>query len=228
MKHNLGTYFYKYQKYKKKYILAKQGKIFNQTGGDLQKENIWIEDNFFEEKDFNKIINYSKNLQLKNDIRSNNRFSLCLKENQHQEFYDMIYSNQKFIDYINSIKDDDVDIKLKPSFPVEYRKYFTGSQGMNWHQDTSLFEPDCFEVVLTLTNNSDSKFKWIDGNMENSVSPKANTLTIVRPKSVLHSVTPVNSGERTILKFVVEFIRKGDKNNTTKEEFPLELEKCPF
>ena len=71
MKYNLEeTYFYKYQKYKKKYLFARQRKRLNQIGGNIQKENIWIEDNFFEEKDFNKIMNYSKNLELKKDTRS--------------------------------------------------------------------------------------------------------------------------------------------------------------
>ena len=59
-----------------------------------------------------------------------------------------------------------------------------------------------------MNNNSDSKFKWIFDDKEHSFSPKPNTLAIVKPETILHNVTPVNYGERTILKFIIEFTSK--------------------
>ena len=43
----------------------------------------------------------------------------------------------------------------------------------------------------------------------------------------MHKVTPVNNGERLILKFVVEFLDK-DNNNLKKSSFYNEFKKCPF
>ena len=104
--------------------------------------------------------------------------------------------------------------------------YPTGSNGMRWHVDTSMFTPDCLEVVLTLENTSDSKFLY-DMISTKTVTPSANTLAIVKPSSVLHKVTPVTKGYRTILKFVVELL---DDNNENKfnGNFKDELSKCPF
>ena len=146
----------------------------------------------------------------------------------HKYLYDTIYKNKKFIEFIESIKDDDMTIKPEPTYPIEYRKYPKGSQGMPWHQDTSLFTPDAFEVVLTITNSSDSKFLWQEGGKERSVNPQANTLAVVKPTSVLHSVSSVNYGERTILKFVIEFVKKGESDNKPKSTFKSEIDKCPF
>ena len=99
---------------------------------------------------------------------------------------------------------------------------------MAWHIDTSLFDPDCFEIVLTLTNTSDSKFEWQENGTTSSLEPKPNTLVIVRPQSIPHSVTPINVGERTILKFIIEFINPGETDNIKKDNFSDEIENCPF
>ena len=104
--------------------------------------------------------------------------------------------------------------------------YPTGSNGMRWHMDTSMFTPNCFEVVLTLENTSDSKFLY-DMLFTKEIIPKPNTIAIVKPVSVLHKVTPVTVGYRTILKFIIEFV---DENNENKfnGNFENELKKCPF
>jgi hypothetical protein len=222
-------YFCKYQKYKSKYLLAKK-KLQIQNGGGLKYDNsLWIEEDFFSKKEFEEIKEYCTKLELKKDPRSYNRLSLCLNPEQHKFLYDMIYKNKKFIQFIDSIKDEDVDIKIVPTYPIEYRKYFEGSEGMPWHQDTSLFTPDAFEAVLTITNTSDSNFLWEEeNNVKKSISPKPNTLAIVKPSSVFHSVSKLNKGERTILKFVVEFIKKGEKTNMIKPTFENEIGMCPF
>jgi len=140
----------------------------------------------------------------------------------------MIYKNKKFVKTIESIKNTDLDFKEYPSFPIEFRKYFTGSKGMNWHIDTSLFKPDAFEVVLTLDNSSDSKFEWMENGILNSFIPKQNDLVIVRPQSVQHRVTPITIGERSILKFVVEFIEKSKDDNIKKIDFFKEIGSCKY
>ena len=76
--------------------------------------------------------------------------------------------------------------------------------GLNWHKDLSLFYPDCYEVVLTLNNSSDMKFQWKENNITKSIKSKKNTLVIVKPNGVIHSVTPSNIGCRYILKFILE------------------------
>ena len=220
---NKNNYKEKYIKYKKKYIELKKYK--EMKGGNLRND-IWIEDNFFEEEKFTKINDYCKSLlnDLQEDERTSDRRTLCLHPEKHKEVYDMIYDDQKFNEYIKSISSK--KYRIRPTFPIELRMYPTGSNGMRWHMDTSMFSPDCFEVVLTLENTSDSKFLY-DLMFTKEVEPKPNTLAIVKPVSVFHKVTPVTKGYRTILKFVVEFL---DENNENKfnGNFKNELDKCPF
>jgi hypothetical protein len=86
--------------------------------------------------------------------------------------------------------------------PVEYRKYPVGSRGMKWHRDTMLIGRQ-YECVYTLTNTSDSHTMWRDlfGN-EHATWAEPNSLIVVQAGGVEHAVTPVTSGERTIVKFV--------------------------
>lgn len=220
------NYKEKYYKYKKKYFFLKNKEIenfINMSGGG---ENIWIENEFFDEDKFKFIENYSKSLinKLNEDERVTDRKTLCLDPKKHEKLYEAIYDDEKFQNYIKQISTQ--KFRIRPTFPIELRKYPTGSKGMGWHIDTSLFDPDCFEIVLTLENTSDSTFVY-DYYKKNTIYPKSNTMAIVRPGSVLHKVTPINYGYRTILKFVVEFL---DENNTNrqKDNFKKELKKCPF
>ena len=193
----------------------------------VYNDSLWIYNNFYSDNDFKKIQKYCSILKLKNDKRNNNRLTLCLNQNKHKKLYNLIY-NKKFISFINSIKESNLNLKSIPTYPIEYRKYFNGSKGMDWHQDTSLFYPDAFEVVLTLNNNSDSKFSWQTNNKIQSINPKSNTLVIVKPMTILHNVSPINVGERTILKFIAEFNHKDKKNNIKKSTFTDEIQKCQF
>lgn len=183
-------------------------------------DNIWVFNSFFSDEEFNAIKNITKKINLYEDPRSNNRTSSCVNNLKYKELYDLIYKNTKLISIINNIKKSNYTMKDNPSFPIEYRKYFNGSQGIPWHVDTSLFKPDAFEIVLTIENSSDSLFEWMEGNIKKSISPKPNDLVIVRPTSVIHRVTPVNTGERIILKFIIEFLENSKnikkKNILTK------------
>lgn len=211
----------KYMKYKNKFL-----KLKKMIGGSTNRNDIWIEDNFFENNKFNTINAYCKNLlnELKSDDRIPDRKTLCLHPEKHKIIYDLIYDDPKFNKYIKSISDK--KYKVRPSFPIELRLYPTGSNGMRWHMDKSMFSPDCYEIVLTLENTSDSKFLY-DLFLTKEVDPKPNTMAIVRPTSVFHKVTPVNKGYRTILKFVIEFLDEND-NNEFNGSYVDEIKKCPF
>lgn len=203
----------------KRYIID-----YKMNGG--KNNNIWIFKNFFNDYEFTNIKNFTDKLSLYNDPRSKDRLSTCIDINKYKQFYDLIYKNKKFINTIKNIKNSNLKIKEYPSFPIEFRKYFTGSQGMAWHTDTSLFTPDAFEIVLTINNSSDSSFEWIENGIVNKFYPKENDLVIVRPQSVQHRVTSVNVGERTILKFVIEFLE--NNKNTKKIEYYNEIANCRY
>ena len=209
--------------------LLKYNFYFSKGGSKyyVYDNSLWIYNNFYSNNDFKKIQKYCSTLKLKNDKRNNNRLSLCLNENKHKKLYNLIY-NKKFLDFINSIKESNLDLKSTPTYPIEYRKYFNGSKCMEWHQDTSLFYPDAFEIVLTLTNNSDSKFSWKSNNKIKSINPKPNTIVIVKPMTITHNVSPINIGERTILKFIAEFNHKDIKTNIKKNTFTNEIQNCQF
>ena len=86
--------------------------------------------------------------------------------------------------------------------PVEYRKYQVGCGGMQWHRDTPLIGHQ-YECVYTVTNTSDSvtiRRDWL-GN-EHAVWAEPNSLLVVQAGGVMHGVSPVTTGERSIVKFV--------------------------
>ena len=189
------------------------------------KNQLWIYDNFFSKDVFSEIKNYFKKLNFKNDNRVNSRKTICLPFHNHKKLYNLIYKDSKFKKIISKIYNGKYkNYKIKPTWPIEYRKYPKGSTGMRWHMDSSLFTPDCLEVVLTINNTSDSKFLWREGfNIKSkSIKPKSNTLAVVTPKTILHSVSSVNNGYRTILKFIIQH----PKSNPT-QTYHDEIKKCP-
>tara|TARA_B000000475_G_scaffold221447_1_gene184694 strand:+ start:2708 stop:3271 length:564 start_codon:yes stop_codon:yes gene_type:complete len=87
--------------------------------------------------------------------------------------------------------------------PPEYRVYFTGSSGMAWHRDQRVIDGDYLEAVLTLHNTSDSEFEHKALFGTRSIRPRVGTLVMVKPGGIYHRVTPVTTGSREILKFVL-------------------------
>jgi hypothetical protein len=213
-------------KYKEKYTNFKNN-IQNGGSSDYNYKNqLSIYNNFFSNKVFTEIKNYCTNLNFKNDKRVSSRKTLCLPFNKHKKLYNLIYNNKKFKNIVSKIYDGKYNnYKSKPSFPIEYRIYPKGSSGMGWHIDTSLFKPDCLEVVLTIDNTSDSKFLWREGFSlkSKSIKPESNTLAIVTPSTIFHSVSSVNSGYRTILKFIIELEESNPKSTYYKE-----IKNCPI
>ena len=88
---------------------------------------------------------------------------------------------------------------------------------MGFHKDLSMFSPDCLELVLTLSNESDSNFNGLKMIIKRR-RPNANTLCIVKPQTVVHGVSPTNNGTRRILKFIIEF-----ENSIKSQDFTTKL-----
>lgn len=181
---------------------------------------LFIINDFLDSNDFNELTQLLKNLSFKNDFRMNSRKTICLNYKNNKKLYNLIYNHPK----IKKIADDvlNEDYKKNPDFPIEYRLYPIKSTGMGWHKDTSLFNPDCLEVVFTTENNSDMKFLWNENGNIRSFKPKLNSIVIVKPNSVIHSVTSANIGSRKILKFIIQRV-----NSEPTDNFYREINNCP-
>ena len=184
------------------------------------KDELFIYNNFFEPEQFITLKKLLKYIKFKDDNRLSTRKTNCLFYNNNKQLYQMIYNHPKIKQIATEILRD--NYKKNPSFPIEYRIYPEKSLGMDWHKDTSLFNPDCLEVVFTTENNSDMKFQWNENGRIKSINPKPNTMVIVRPNSVLHSVSSANVGTRKILKFIIQAV----KSNPTDLYFK-EIKNCP-
>lgn len=88
-------------------------------------------------------------------------------------------------------------IYLAKNFPIEYRKYVSGSF-MGKHRDQLIYKKPQYECILTLSNSTDSY--TILGNKK--IKSKPNSLIIVKAHGIEHEVTKVNKGERFFLKFI--------------------------
>jgi hypothetical protein len=88
--------------------------------------------------------------------------------------------------------------------PTEYRVYYEGSNGFDWHRD-QIFEEikdKYYEASLTLTDTSDCRFEYVEDGSIRSLKLKPNTLVLVKPFDAWHRVSPLNHGRRTFLKFL--------------------------
>lgn len=183
------------------------------------KNGLLIIHNFFSQKDFNKILQSVSNTQTKYDDRISSRSTKCLSFDKYKKLYDLIYKNSDFIKISKKMM---INIPQYPDYPIEYRKYETGSEGMDWHSDVPMFSTQSMECVLTLKNTSDSHFYWKDNDIIKKISTKPNTLVIVLSNSVKHMVSKLNFGERFILKFVHH-----QKDSDHTQSFYYHRQKCP-
>jgi hypothetical protein len=90
-----------------------------------------------------------------------------------------------------------------PSLPIEYREYSHGSS-MPWHRDTIVTNNGTpqIELVFTIRNTSNSRTEWFSDKTRTThrVHSEPNSVMITQGGSVMHQVTPLTSGERTIVK----------------------------
>jgi len=118
-----------------------------------------------------------------------------------------VFTSPQLTEYFSTVFSKRLEPAAIPSprritIPVEYRKYQVGCGGMKWHRDTSLIGRQ-YECVYTVANTSDSMTltrDWL-GN-EDAVWAEPNSLIVVQAGGVMHGVSPVTIGERSIVKFV--------------------------
>lgn len=87
-------------------------------------------------------------------------------------------------------------------YPLEYRTYPPGAH-MAWHRDEQLFQEPQVELVLTVSNSSDSVTEWQDAQGRlHSQWTEPNSLLLVRAGGAMHRVLPIKRGKRSIVKVV--------------------------
>jgi hypothetical protein len=163
---------------------------------ELPKNDIYYIEDFFTPNEFKIITNHLKTIPIK-DLKSEN-FRLVSTLN-NKMISNILYSQQN-INKINKIVGTEL---FKSDFPIEYRIYPTKSPGMHCHTDTLLYDLPQYEVVLTINNTSDSFTTWYSyNNEEYKIYTKPNSLLLVKAKGNRHCVSPINKGERTIMKYI--------------------------
>lgn len=185
------------------------------------KNELLIGNNFYSQNDFDRLGTLLKSVKLKNDLRISSRKTRCLQYKDYKEIYRIIY-NKNIFKKVQTLLSGYPPLKQIPDFPAEYRLYSSGSIGMHWHKDSSLFAPDCLEIILTIENTSDMKFLWKENGVIKSAVPRPNSLIIVKPGTVLHAVSPSTRGTRTILKYIVQ-LEHSEPTNLFYDEISL----CP-
>lgn len=185
---------------------------YNENESNDEPEII-ILNNFYDSETFNKIKNISrkdiiKKVKVDNRLKSRKTFMFKKDNESFPKLKNLLY-DRKFLNNLETKIDKKV---IDNNFPIEYRIYDKDSYGMNWHSDLSIFDGPYYECVLTLSNSSNSKFKYKNKKGEiKIINTKPNTLVCVLPNSIIHSVTPTEYGERDIIKFVINF--EGNKPN---------------
>lgn len=169
--------------------------------------DVIILENFYSIEKFNEISNYIKKTKgaITYDKRVPERKTYMYKNNNNIKFSEL--TNMLHTNELKYLLENSLDKKYKTNnFPIEYRIYDSKSKGMLWHVDKEIFDGIYYECVLTLSNNSQSLFEYIDmyGKLQ-KIKTKPNTLVCVTPSSIKHRVTPSISGDREILKFVITF-----------------------
>ena len=184
---------------------SSQSSAFELSGGFLYVRN------FFEKEDFEKIAracdDLRKHLKEEKRVCANSRLGvmvpeedvvhqMCCSEFAAEKLRELVLSDEEKLDANkrNALKPSDV--------PVEYRIYpFGGS--MDWHRDVALYTEPQFEIVCTIHNSSDSRTEWkdVDTGRRRGIRSEPNSVLIVQADSVVHRVTPITKGERSIVKF---------------------------
>ena len=159
-----------------------------------KKDEVYYIDNFLRKEEYNYIKNYTRSIR---DLKYE-KFRL-IKPILDKRINDIFYSEE----YINKIKNYVNSNIKKSNFPIEFRVYPTGSEGMKCHKDTLLYEEPQYEMVYTIENESDSYTNWYSYlGWNNKIYTKPNSLIIVKAQENIHCVSPVKEGFRTILKLI--------------------------
>jgi len=174
-------------------------------------DNVIYIPNFLPNKDYQKLLSLStdKRKFIFEDFR-------YVKPIKDRSILNIFYSS-KIINSVRQILNNENIIKS--DFPIEHRIYPVGSEGMQWHSDTLMYDKPQYEAIYTIRNNSDSFTGWIDGKDEyQKLWTKPNSLLVVKAQGYKHHVTPPISGEREILKLIYTQSDKINKNYTDEME----------
>jgi len=170
----------------------------------LKKDEVYYIDNFLTNEEYNYIKNYTRSIK---NLKSE-KFRL-IKPILENKINNIFYS-EKYINKIKEIINEDIK---KSDFPIEFRVYPTGSEGMKCHKDTLLYEKPQYEMVYTIENESDSYTNWYSYlGWNNIIYTKPNSLIIVKAQGTIHCVSPINKGYRTILKLIYTQTEKYNEN----------------
>jgi len=170
----------------------------------LKKDEVYYIDNFLTNEEYNYIKNYTRSIK---NLKSE-KFRL-IKPILENKINNIFYS-EKYINKIKEIINEDIK---KSDFPIEFRVYPTGSEGMECHKDTLLYEKPQYEMVYTIENESDSYTNWYSYlGWNNIIYTKPNSLIIVKAQENIHCVSPINKGYRTILKLIYTQTEKYNEN----------------
>ena len=190
---------------KKKASASASSSAFHNSGGFLYVRN------FFNPEDFKTIEracdDLRKHLKEEKRVCANSRLGvmvpeedvvhqMCCSEFAAEKVRELVLSSE-------DKKDEKKRYALKPSdVPVEYRIYPSGGS-MDWHRDVALYTEPQFEIVCTIHNSSDSRTEWKDikTGRRRAIRSEPNSVLIVQADSVVHRVTPITKGERSIVKF---------------------------
>ena len=170
----------------------------------FKSDEVYYIENFLTNEEYNYIKNYTKSIK---NLKSE-KFRL-IKPILDNKINNIFYS-EKYINKINNIINSNIK---KSDFPIEFRVYPTGSQGMKCHKDTLLYEKPQYEMVYTIENESDSYTNWYSYlGWNNKIYTKPNSLIIVKAQENIHCVSPINKGYRTILKLIYTQTDKYNEN----------------
>lgn len=176
----------------------------------LKSDEVYYIENFLSQKDYRKIKKTTSDIK-KNELKDESFRKVYKLENKDIE---EIFYNKEQIKKIENIIKKKI---YKSEFPIEYRIYPEKSSGMRCHQDTKLYEKAQYEVVYTITNDSDSFTKWYDKSCkENKIFTKPNSILIVKADTNLHCVSKLTKGSRSILKLI--YTQTSNTNNNYKRE----------
>jgi len=176
-------------------LKPKEGKsVFERSGGFVYIRN------FFSPRDYQLLLDECE--MLRKDIGAERR--ACARQRlgtmvAPDHLVHRAFMNQRVAERISGLVGQSV---FPADVPVEYRVY-PGGSSMEWHQDVALYTEPQYELVFTLENTSDSQTQWQDGDGHRRGGwTEPNSIIMVKAESVVHRVTPINTGERSIVKFV--------------------------
>lgn len=158
---------------------------------------ICIKNKFLTQNEIEEINKLLKNIQNYKELDYKKYTLLDFKK--YKFIYDIIYKN----DFLKKKIKKEFNINLKyPNYPIEYRIYKKNTELLPWHQDKKLMN-NYLECIYIIENSSDSYFQYLKNIKIHKYYQKNNDLIIVKPRDIIHNITPFHKGEKIILKFII-------------------------